>query len=761
MRVDLLRKARVAYMVSASIVATLLSDVESTVAAEIEEIVVAATKRGEQLQDAPLSVSVVTSRTLEDAGVHDIFDMAGPVPSFDVAQSTGPLSTSMFIRRIGNLGSIPSFESAVGVFVDGAYRNRAGVALGDLFDLRQVEIVRGPQTTLHGKNTTAGLVSIASNPPRDFLEFRGKLTAGVVDATESSDLVRLEGVINAPLSSNMSVRAGAVVYKQDAILLNIFNGDDGQELKRYSARGQLRHSNGEKLEVRLIANRMRIDSARMGDFVLFEGNAIQGINAGFGVPCPNHSIDAWLFCRNDASVLDLTTNDLTLNIHGSFGDLSFWSISNFEDYESSRDFDADQLNINAVHVIDRQYGSGFSQELRLASKDHVDPTWLVGAFFLDNRFRRGSPSQSTAILGSDAPNLELLPGLPVGSPGNQGFFDSDSDTQHLSVFGNVEFDLSDAFSVRAGLRWQTEDKRTVIVNTADHAGPTAITLRLMPAFSDASLSRASSGISWELTGQYRWSDALTGYLSASHGLKSGGFNAGFGATPPQSREFDDEEVDSVELGVKSVLMGGQLHLNAAVFDARYRNFQSAGWVSLQFLVNNAERVEVRGLEVDLQAVVSERLSTAASVSWVDAHYDRYTNGSCHYDRSPDNSRGTACDLSGQELPLAPRLRSSVNIVYRQPLGPGKLYSRFDWSWSSDYLTNSTLDPRHVQPSHYLVNVSFGYRFDHWDVSAWVQNAGNELVVMREGPSNLFPRDPAYGRAFAMPRTFGLTLSAYF
>jgi outer membrane receptor protein involved in Fe transport len=742
-----------------AIVAVIALPADNAIAAEIEQIIVTATKRDRQLQDAPLSVTALTSNTLVDAGVDDIFDAAELVPSFDVAQSAGPLSTSYYIRRIGNLGSIPNFESAVGLFVDGAYRSRNGAALGDLFDLRQVEVVRGPQSTLHGKNTTAGLVSLATNPPGDEFDLHGRLTAGQIDTADSVDSLRLEGVVNAPLTSSTSVRASGVVYRHDDTLINLFSSDSSQNAERYTVRGQLRYASSPNVEARLMVNQFRIDSARLGDFVLFEGNAIRGINEGFGVPCPDHDIDDRLFCRNFASIFDLTSNDVTLNIRYGFGKLELSSISSFEDYESSRDFDADQLNIDVVRIVDRQRGSGFSQELRLGNADDAAVNWLAGIFYLDSAFDRGSATHPTAILGPDAPFLEIVPGVPIGEPGNSGFFVSDSDTRHLSVFGNIDWTISDAISIRTGLRWQTEDKRTTITNTADHTTPTAITLRLMPAFADASLSRSTSGFSWEISGSYRWSEAFMAYLTAARGFKSGGFNAGFGATPPDAREFGDESVHSVELGFKSMLMNERLRLNAALFAARYEDFQSAGWVSLRFLVNNAERVDVSGLEFDLQALLTEHFSAGASLSWVDARYDQYTNGSCHYDRLPDNADGSACDLSGRVLPLAPRTRANLDLVYEQPLRSGSLYGRIDWSWSSDYHTNSTLDPRHIQDSHSLVNARIGFRVDRWDISAWIRNAGDQLVVMREGPSNLFSRDPAYGRIFATPRSYGLTLSA--
>ena len=753
-----LRKARLTFVVTISAVASTAMFVEDAITAEIEEIVVTATKREARLQDVPLAVSVLTSTSLESAGVRDLLDLPALVPSLDVAQSTGPLSTSLLVRRIGNLGNIPNFESAVGVFVDDAFRNRAGAAIGDLFDVAQIEIARGPQTTMHGKNATAGLISIATNPPGDEFDARGEVTVGAVDTSESADLLRVEGVINAPLSSTTSMRAGGVIYRHDATLANLFNGDDSQDSERYSVRGQLRYTAGDRLEARLIGNRQRVDSARMGDLVLFEGNLIQAINGGFGAPCPEHDIDDWHFCRNDASIFDLTSSDLTLNIRAEVGGLLAYSISSFEDYDSHRDFDADQLNIEVVRIIDRQQGSSFSQELRLTGEQTANLAWLVGAFYFDSEFNRGSASRATAILGPDAPNLDFAPGIPVGDAGNQGFFDSDSQTRHLSVFGNVDWVLNDTYSVGAGLRWQTEDKKTRIVNSADHVGPSAITMQLMPTLADASLSRDTTGVSWEITGRYRWNETSMAYLLASRGFKSGGFNAGFGATPPQSREFGDEKVNNLELGFKSVLMDNRLRINVAAFAARYRDFQSAGWVSLRFLVNNAERVNVRGVEIDLQSALHERLALTTSLSWVDARYDRYSGGSCYYNRPPDNTDGTGCDLSGRTLPFAPRTRANIGLNYERPVEFGTFYGRIDWSWSSDYHTNSALDPRHVQQAHSIVNARIGFQVDRYDISAWVRNAGDQLVVTREGPSNLFPRDPAFGRAFLTPRTYGVSLS---
>lgn len=728
-------------------------------AAEIEEIVVTAKKRDQRLQDTPLAVSALPAKSLEKAGVRGVFDLAELVPSLGVTESTGPLSTSYFIRRIGNLGSIPDFESAVGLFVDGTFRSRNGASLDDLFDIHQVEVIRGPQTTLHGKNTTAGVVSISTNRPTPEFLLQGKVTMGRIESYDTASSRRLEAVVNGAMSSSISGRASILYTEHDDTLSNLFNGIHSQNADRYTVRGQLHYANETGLDTRLIVSRYHVDSARSGDMALFEGNAISGINSAFGVPCPDHDVDERLFCRNRASVFDLTSDNVTLNLDIPVADVAISSVTSFEDYESNRAFDADQLNIDVVNILDQQDGQNWSQELRLHGPEHASVVWLAGAFYFDSSFDRGSDGQPTAVLGPAAPMIELVPGLPLGEPGDSGFFVSNSDTRHLSLFTNADWLPESKFSITSGVRWQVEDKQSTITNFADHSRPTAITQQLMPEAANASLSRDTDGWSWELAGRYRLTRPAMVYVVVSQGFKSGGFNGGFGAIPPDDREFDDETVRSYEFGYKSILMQDRLRFNAALFKTRYEDFHSAGWVGLRFLVNNAEQVDVSGAELDLEAALSDRFSITASVSYVDASYDRYTNGSCSFDKFPDNADGSACDLSGQPLPFAPKTRSHLDLSYEYPIRSGALFSRLDWTWSSDYYTNTSLDSRHVQAAHSLINLRLGFRTDRFEVVGWVRNAADELVVLQEGPSNLFPRDPAYGRFFALPRSYGVTVSA--
>ena len=727
----------------------------------IDEIYVVAQRRTQSLQEVPVSVSVLSGQEMLDAGAQDLFDVARQVSSLEVYQNTGPINTSFRIRRIGNEANIPNFEPAVGLFVDGAFRTRSGVGIGDLFDIERIEVLRGPQSTLYGKNTTAGLVSIITKRPGKSFELFGELTAGRIDGNDTVDLHRLNAVVSGPVTDRLGARISGSYFDHGHTMTNLFANDDSQDMHRYALRGQLLYTPTAGLEAHLILGRFVIDSANTGEFEIDEGISIATINAGFGVPCPASTSTDRAFCNNRAAVVELEANDATLNLVYDLDGFTLTSISAYEDYDNLRDFDADQLNIALVDIFDRQDSESYSQELRVTSPSGDAMDWITGAYYYRNDFQRGDPVHPTVVLGPAAPLLELIPGtgIPFGQPGDAGFLRSRTESEHLSLFGQAVWHANDRLDLIGGARWQTEDKRSSIVNVANHSTPSLITLGLAPASGNAMLSRDTDGVSWNISGQYQWTDHLMTYFLISKGFKSGGFNAGFSPTPGASREFDDENVISYELGAKTMLLGNRLRLNASLFTAEYDDYQSAGFVSLRFRVNNAERVDVSGFELDAQAVLSEHIRGSVSVSYADANYGRYTGGSCYLDRVADNADGTACVLTGSTLPLAPKWKAGANLSYEYAITFGDFYARLDWTWIDDYHTNATLDPRHLQKSFNLVNLRSGLRFGKFDISAWVNNVSDETFVMQDGPSNLFATDPAFGRFLGAPRSYGVTVRA--
>jgi iron complex outermembrane receptor protein len=725
----------------------------------IEEVRVTTQKRAQPLQEVPVSVSVRTGEALEHVGIRDVFGVADQIPSLTVVQNTGPLNTGFRIRRIGNEPNIPNFEPAVGLFVDGAYRTRSSLGVGDLLDIERIEVVRGPQTTLYGRNTTAGVINVITKSPSDSFEATGEIAAGRIEGAETADMYQLQGVVNTPITDKLSARFGGSLFKHGPTMINLFAADDSDDMDRYSLRAQLLYEPSSRLRVRTVLGRFVIDSATAGQGEMDEGIGPAAVNAAFGVPCPPSTSTDRRFCSNRATSTTLQSKDATVDITYERDGYTLTSVSAYEAYDSLHYIDADQLNLNVVDFFGRGGSASYSQELRLASPTGRKLEWLSGIYYYRNVFNGGDPALPTFVLGPDAPLIQLPSGLPLGQPGDAGTSTSRTKTEHVSPFASVAWHATAKATLTVGARWQSEDKESRIVNTANHSRPTIITLVLAPESANAVLSRSTHGSSFSIAGQYEWSDALMAYVSVARGFKSGGFNAGANPGPGVDREFADETVLNHEIGVKSLLLDRRLRLNASVFSAVYHDFQSAGFVSLRFQVNNAERVDVSGLDADLEALVGEHYSTGLTLSYADATYGRYTGGGCYYNRLPDNADGTACVLTGSRLPFAPLRKASANFEYRRSLPVGGFYARIDWAWVDSYQTNETLDPRHVQNAYGLIDLRAGLARDRFDVSAWVKNLTNETFVMQDGPTNLFPHDPAFGRFLGAPRSYGVTVRA--
>ena len=245
---EIIKKRALCLMVAAGTVCTMSAQ------AQLEEILVTATKRAESLQDVPMAVSAMDGESLNNAGIQTMEDITRQIPVLEVQQNTSAVATTFRIRRVGNLSNIPSFEPAVGVFVDGAFRGRAIFGATEMFDVERVEVLRGPQSTLYGKNATAGVIGIFTATPGDEFEFKAELTGGVYEGGDGdAPLFRFKGGISGPLTENLSGSLGLSYVQHDELLGNavIGGGEDGNEMDRYAVRGQLSWDMSEDLNARL------------------------------------------------------------------------------------------------------------------------------------------------------------------------------------------------------------------------------------------------------------------------------------------------------------------------------------------------------------------------------------------------------------------------------------------------------------------------------------------------------------------------------
>ncbi len=284
---------------------------------------------------------------------------------------------------------------------------------------------------------------------------------------------------------------------------------------------------------------------------------------------------------------------------------------------------------------------------------------------------------------------------------------------------------------------------------------------LTPAGSSFALDDDWNAVTGTFNTVYHFNDELMGYATVATGFKGGGYNGGFGNTPITKRPFESEDVVSYEIGTKAEL-ADRVRLNAAAFLSDYTDFQSASFVGLQFLVNNVEKVRVKGVEADITARVTSDFTVDVSATYAEATYEEYTQGSCYTGRTPDDPVTRACNLSGDTLPFAPKLTATVGVQWEHEFNFGRLFSRLDGSWVGAQNVTSELDPNHGNQDGYgLFNARLGWGRGMWEVSGWVRNLTDETYIVQTAQSNLFAnlQDGTYQNYLGAERTYGITMRA--
>jgi iron complex outermembrane recepter protein len=471
------------------------------------------------------------------------------------------------------------------------------------------------------------------------------------------------------------------------------------------------------------------------------------------------------------------SDDVIASVEYDFGGVTLTSITGYDTYKITQSWnDAGQTGLDLVNYRDFQTGDTLSQELRFSSATGKSVSWLGGLYFYDNHFERGDPDHHEFVLGQAIDELGVaaglasptLPDVPVfGLPGDTGDFYEVSDGRSYGAFAQSTWEATERLALTLGLRYTLEEKEVSLINTPFTTAPgplAALSLpvrTLTPAASSFALDDSWNAVTGTFSTAYHFTPDVMMYASAATGFKGGGYNGGFGNTPLAKRPFDSEDVTSYELGIKSEL-GERVRLNATAFLSDYQDFQSASFVGLQFLVNNAEKVRVQGLEADLTARVSEGFTLDLSATYAEATYERYTQGSCYTGRTPDDPLTGACDLSGQTLPFAPKLTATAGLQWEHSFGAGSLFSRLDGSWIGEQNVTSELDPNHGRQDAYgLMNFRLGWSRDTWEISAWVRNLTDETYITQTAQSNLFAslQDGTYQNYLGAPRSYGITLLA--
>jgi iron complex outermembrane recepter protein len=755
-----------------------------TAQAQLEEVVVTAQKREQSLQDVPMAVSAISGAALNDAGVQTVEDLARLVPSLEVQSTTSTTSANFRIRRVGNLGNIPDFEPAVGVFLDGAFRARSIFGMGELFDVDRVEVLRGPQSTLYGKNVTAGVIAIYTASPAEEFEWKGEVTGGNMEGASDAALYNFKGGISGPLTDSIGGSLGVSYAYHDKTQEQALVGgaDDANELERYSVRGQLRWDATDKLSLRAILGTVQQDEndSYSNDYFYdpdgWVANDVLPSFQAYGVSdtCTDNDSTNRTACNSTPTTSDLDANEATLLVnYGMDNGWSIDSITSYDDYKfKGTQDDAAQVMAPLLKYHDTQEGEAWQQELRLTSTGGETVDWMGGVFYYHSEFKRGDEGgRATFIYDtlSDHPVVgavnQAILGAPIPIPfatqGQIGYLDGKQETDYYAIYGQATWTVTDKFSINAGARWQKEEKDAHVKQWVNDPSPSIISIILSPADVSAdNLDRDAEEVTWSVTPQYFLTDDTMLYLTVAHGFKSGGFNTGFGGVAIADREFDDEDIMHYEGGVKTELLDGNVRLAGSVFYTEYDDYQDAAFVGGQFTVGNAEKAELKGVELEGTALLTENLTADFAVSYASFEYDENTSGQCYPGRASDSTTNPgACDLSGENPINAPEWKSHIGLTYEQPVSWGDAYARVDWSWTDEYNTSFSADPRLKQDSYSWVNARIGTRWNSLEFVLWGDNLTDEDVVSVDAVANIYAGDGSYQSFLMPPRSYGVTLRA--
>jgi outer membrane receptor protein involved in Fe transport len=733
----------------------------------IEEIVVTSQKREQSLQEVPIAVSAFDAETLRRSGLKDIRDLQQLSPSLVLTSTQSESAgTTARLRGVGTTGDNLGLESSVAVFVDGVYRNRNSVALTDLGNLERIEVLRGPQGTLFGKNASAGLIHVITKEP-DVDEFSGYVSGSYGDYEE----IRIGGGVTGPIVEG---RAGfsldASWTERDGIIDNVSTKpgveNEYNDRDRYLIRGQLSSQIGEALDLRLIADYASRDETCCAAVTIIDGPTAAIINGPNpftgGVPLGTVITPADPFARNTTAnpppsggyISEVDDYGVSLEINWDVGPGTLTSISSYRNWESERSMDLDYTDAEILYRVAGGYGNDFetlTQELRYTwEASNID--FMLGFYYVDEELdvldgiRVGSAYEAYVnttlfVLGE--------PLLPPGSfvDGRGALTDAFlQETDSYAFFTHNTWHATDRLNITVGLRYTDEEKDVTANLVADNPaclavatgqlmlGPTGTALTCLPLISplvDNALNPVLMGAPYkgdrgdsEWTGTLVVDYALTedwlGYLSYSRGYKAGGFNldrAGFSNPNPiagtlpstADLEFEPETVDSYEIGAKGALWDDRVQLNVAAFWSTFDDFQLNTFTGTNFVVTNLEEVESKGVEIEGQAYLTEGLRLTTGVSYTDAQYDEGISDPV---------------LAGRRLTNAPYWIVTAAADYERPISANLLgFVHLDYRFTGDHNTGSDLDKEKVQPSYAVFNGSVGLaaQDERWELEVWAKN----------------------------------------
>jgi len=746
----------------------------------LAEILVTARRRAEDAQDVPIAISTIDGGTLDETGTFNVYRLQQLQPSLQF-YSSNPRNTALNLRGFGAPFGLTNdgIEQGVGLYVDQVYYSRIAASTFDFLDVRQIEVLRGPQGTLYGKNTTAGALNITTHAPSFTPEARAEISFGNLGFQQA------RGALSGPiLDDRMAFRLVASSSKRRGVFRNVTSTVDVNEIDNLGVRGQLLFLASDALDLTLAVDYNLQDP---------ECCALLHTRVAPTLRSPLRQYDALAAASSysppSTDPFDRQlANDSELNARQEFGGASLlteWEVGGgaltsvtawrFWDWGPSNDRDFTGLPITTISANPSRQEQ-WTQEVRYASAGGGRFDYVAGLFFYRQTIKStGLQEQGSAaslwllgpIVGSDP---ALLDGLRQET-------DIDFANDSFAAFGQLTWNISESVRLQPGIRLNYDSKQADYTAIASGGietdNPALIAIKngvlqsqaYVADFSDWNLS-GDINLSWRASG-----DALL-YALYAKSFKSGGVNlSGIPSRPDgtpatEVAEVQPEDIDHFEIGAKTTWLDGRATVNVTAFLTNVRDYQAtvvSGAIGvLRGYLANAEEARSQGLELDFQARPTDRLTVYLNGAYTDATYRSFENAPPPIELSGGSVQFV--DISGQGLPGVSKWAASFGGEYVMPLdlagSSGELFVGLDGNYRSKWSSNPSPSAYMWVDDYLITNVRAGFRSDsNWSLGLWVRNAFDteyfDLLAVQPGSTGLIVGQPGD------PRTYGMSFQLEF
>ncbi len=716
---------------------------------QIETVIVTASKIKQESQQVAISMEALSSEKLSNAGINSVAEIAKFTPGLQLEQPSGGISAIVRIRGIGTPGLSP-LDPSVPIFIDGVSQARTGSGFQDLLDIARVEVLRGPQGTLYGRNSTAGAINVWTKDANSH-RWEGSLQTQLGNYNDRE----IKGTVNVPLVDNLlAARISAYSVKQDGYLTNaITHNTANGDADRFGARAKILLTPSSDLSVQWLTE--------YSNSITHAGQALVKVPALFTDYATNNGIvsqgglrtfphdDAYngkIYGNIDQRELDTDfATSVTVNWDLDSGLLkgaTFTSITAYDLYKTNQRSDQD------ASILDYGTGNGpgntssWSQEFHL-SGDVGDFQYLTGFYYYADRV---TANQEVNQAGSDALAIsENFGGFPADVKTHDWF-----NTDTVALFGNATYNFSPQFSVTAGLRESWAQKRGNSALNGLAYFPGGSTLPIVTDIVDHAtiVETNTSGV---LKARYFVADNTMLYASYDRGFKPGGFNRvifNTDGTIPTS--FHKEVSTNYEVGAKTQWLDNRLQANIAAFYMEFKGYHYQFFDAVKdLIIENLPQVTTEGVELDVQALPFTGLTVGAGAAYINPRIKEINPAYTSFDNLH----------SGQLLSDASQYSANINAEYSHQLAgsSAQAFARFDTSYRSRYILGEYIDGNY-QSGYTQTNIRFGVRnFDgHWQFTSWAKNIFNKEYAIYGG-SNIAGQHDGLAIVQGAPRTYGVTV----